>query len=107
MNAAAAAAAAEGNDHELETIVYPHVAPVGAGGVGGFVLNDSREMMKDISSMLFGNTSGNNDGEVLNFGVEVYTNDNDDDDNYDDDDGDDDGEFYHYFIGKPTRAQAS
>lgn len=92
MNAAAAR-----NDHELERIYYPHVF---AGGVGGFVLNDSKEIMKDLSNMLFGNISGSNDGEALNLGVEVYTSNDDDNDDGDDDggddgddDGNDDGEF--------------
>ena len=79
MNAAAAA----GNDHELERIEYPHIFAMG-GGVGGFVLN-SKEVMKDLSNLLFGNISGNSDGEALSFGVEVYTS--------NDDDEDDDGEF--------------
>lgn len=78
MNAAAA-----GNDHELERIEYPHIFALG-GGVGAFVLN-STEVMKDLSNLLFGNISGNNDGEALSLGVEVYTS--------NDDDNDDNGEF--------------
>lgn len=78
MNAAAA-----GNDHELERIEYPHIFALG-GGVGGFVLH-STEVMKDLSNLLFGNISGNNDDEALSLGVEVYTS--------NDDDNDDNGEF--------------
>lgn len=49
------------------------------GGVGGFILNDSREIMKDISSMLFGDIFGNKNG-AINLRVEFYP-------NYDDDNG--------------------
>lgn len=69
MNAAAA-----GNDGS------PDAAAV-EGGVGGFILNDSREIMEDVASMLFGDILGNMNG-AINWRVEVcpnYDNDNDDD----------------------------
>lgn len=74
--------AAAGNDHELETIGSTDAAAEG-GGMGGFMLNDSREIMKDISSMLFGDIPGNKNG-AIDLRVEVYPNCDDDSD---------DGEF--------------
>lgn len=72
MNAAVA-----GNDHGLETIGSLDAA-AGGGGMGGFMLNDGGETMEDISSMLFGDTFGNQNG-AINLRVEVYPNcDNDD-----------------------------
>lgn len=73
MNAAVA-----GNDHELERLDNPYIAAV-EGGERGFVLNDSIKVMKALSSMLFGNVSGNNDGEAFSLGIEVYSNDGDGD----------------------------
>lgn len=72
MNAAVA-----GNDHELESISSPDAA-AGGGGMAGFMLNDGRETMEDISSMLFGDTFGNQNG-AINLTVEICPNcDNDD-----------------------------
>lgn len=70
--------AAAGNDHELETIGSIDAA-AGGGGMGGFMLNDSREIMKDISSMLFGDILGNKNG-AIDLRVEVYPNCDDDND---------------------------
>lgn len=70
-------AAVAGNDHELESISSPDAAAV-RGGMGGFMLNDGGEAMEDISSMLFGDTFGNQSG-ATNLRVEIYPNcDNDD-----------------------------
>ena len=73
-----------GNDHEFETIGSPYASAV-QGGVGGFILYDGREIMKDMSSMLFGDILDNKNG-AIKLRVEVYP-------NYDDDDDDDDGKF--------------
>lgn len=88
MNAATTA----GSDHELQRIEYPHIFALG-GGERGFVLN-SKEVMKDLLNLLFGNISGNNDGEALSLGIEVYT-------STDDDDNDDDGEFAIISLNPP------
>lgn len=59
--------AVAGNDHELESISSPDAS-----------LNDGGETMEDISSMLFGDTFGNQNG-AINLRVEIYpTCDNDD-----------------------------
>lgn len=63
-----------GNDHEFETTGSPYA-------VGGFTLYDGREIMKDMSSMLFGDILDNKNG-AIKLRVEVYP-------NYDDDDDDD------------------
>lgn len=54
--------AVAGNDHELESISSPDAS-----------LNDGGETMDDISSMLFGDTFGNQNG-AINLRVEIYPN---------------------------------
>lgn len=72
MNAAVAR-----NAYELETIGSLDAA-AGGGGMGGFMFNDGGENMEDVSSMLFGDTVGNQNG-AINLRVEVYPHcDNDD-----------------------------